>query len=103
MDLSCLSIVLVDELSFAFDTESGEGVSVHRKDFVYLDESEAARNSVQIQGPSVAGITVMCRPGSVSFFVLKLKENKWNWSVLVQFWLIFLREVLFLDLCLQSR
>ena len=38
LDVSCLSTILVDESSFAFDTGSGEGISVHRKDFVYLDE-----------------------------------------------------------------
>jgi hypothetical protein len=34
VDVSCLSTVLVDMSSFAFDTGSEEGVSVHRKDFV---------------------------------------------------------------------
>ena len=52
IDTSMLSTVLVDETEFAFDTGSGEGISVHRKDFVYLDESEEARKSVRINGPS---------------------------------------------------
>ena len=48
-----MNTVLVDESSFAFDSGSGEGISVHRKDFVYLDESEEIKSSVEIQGPSV--------------------------------------------------
>jgi hypothetical protein len=53
LTISLMNTVLVDELSFAFDSGSGEGISVHRKDFVYLDESDEIKSSVEIQGPSV--------------------------------------------------
>ena len=45
------SLVRMD--TFAYDTGSGEGISVKRDDFVYLDESDKAKNSVVISGPSV--------------------------------------------------
>ncbi len=74
MDVSCLSTVLVDESSFAFDTGSGEGISVHRKDFVYLDESEEAKSSVLIQGPSVGSPLCLGRGPLVFRFEIEGKQ-----------------------------
>jgi hypothetical protein len=74
IDITCLSTVLVDESSFAFDTGSGEGISVHRKDFVYLDESEEAKSSVQIQGPSVGSPLCMGRGPLVFRFEIEGKQ-----------------------------
>ena len=45
------SLVRMD--TFAYDTGSGEGISVKRDDFVYLDESDKVKNSIVISGPSV--------------------------------------------------
>ncbi len=76
VDVSCLSLstILVDESSFAFDTGSGEGISVHRKDFIYIDESEEAKSSVQKIQDQVwvhPYVWVEVR----WFFVLKLMED----------------------------
>ncbi len=69
-----MNTVLVDESSFAFDSGSGEGISVHRKDFVYLDESEEIKSSVEIQGPSVGTPICIGRGPLVYRFTLYGKQ-----------------------------
>ncbi len=53
---------------------SGEGISVHCKDFVYLDESEEAKSSVQIQGPSVGSPLCIGRGPLVFRFEIEGKQ-----------------------------
>ena len=53
IEISALSTVLVDDRAFVFDTGSAEGISTNPKDFVFLDDSVSACNSVCIKGPSV--------------------------------------------------
>ena len=48
-----LGTSLVDMDSFAFDTGAGEGISTDRNDFVFLDCSDACKQSAIINGPSV--------------------------------------------------
>ena len=74
LTITLMNTVLVDESSFAFDSGSGEGISVHRKDFAYLDESEEIKSSVEIQGPSVGAPICIGRGPLVYRFTLNGKQ-----------------------------
>jgi hypothetical protein len=74
LTITLMNTVLVDESSFAFDSGSGEGIPVHRKDFVYLDESKEIISSVEIQGPSVGAPICIGRGPLVYRFTLNEKK-----------------------------
>jgi hypothetical protein len=74
LTITLMNTVLVDESSFAFDSGSGEGISVHQKGFVYLDESEEIKSSVEIQGPSVGAPICIGRGPLVYRFTLNEKK-----------------------------
>jgi hypothetical protein len=103
LTISLMNTVLVDESSFAFDSGSGEGISVHRKDFVYLDESEEIKSSVEIQGPSVGAPICIDRGPLVYRFTLNGKQMGLIGSIQMGYWLIFHPVGLFLDWCRQCK
>jgi hypothetical protein len=64
---------LIEMNSFAYDTGSGEGISVRREDFVYLDESDRQKKSVIISGPSVGKPQCIGRGPLVYLFLYEKK------------------------------
>ncbi len=74
LTITLMNTVSVDESSFAFDSGSGEGISAHRKNFVYLNESEEIRSSVEIQGPSVGAPICIGRGPLVYRFTVNGKK-----------------------------
>ena len=52
-NVTALNIELVKKNSFAYDTGAAEGISTNREDFLFLDESDEAKKSIRIKGPSV--------------------------------------------------
>ena len=53
MEIAAMNVNLVEDEMFAYDTGSAEGISTKSDDFVYLDDSTEAKNSIKIKGPSV--------------------------------------------------
>jgi hypothetical protein len=68
LTLSAMNAALVDMKCFAYDTGAGEGISTSEDDFVYLDKSPEAIQSVTIQGPSVGTPTCVGRGPLVYVF-----------------------------------
>jgi hypothetical protein len=58
VDIPFLNTKLLKEDTFAYDTGSAEGISTYRDDFYDLDQSDIAKDSAIIKGPSVG--TPMC-------------------------------------------
>jgi hypothetical protein len=71
IDIPFLNTRLLQEDTFAYDTGSAEGISTYRDDFYDLDQSDIAKDSAIIKGPSVG--TPMCEGRGVLIYTFEEK------------------------------
>ena len=74
IDLPHLNTKLLKEDAFAYDTGSAEGISTYRDDFYNLDQSDIAKGSAILKGPSVG--TPMCEGRGVLIYTFEVKGVK---------------------------
>ena len=71
VDVPFFNTKLLKEDTFAYDTGSAEGISTYRDDFYDLDQSDLAKDSAIIKGPSVG--TPLCEGRGVLIFTFEEK------------------------------
>ncbi len=69
IDIPLLNTKLLKEDSFAYDTGSAEGISTYRDDFYNLHQSDLAKDSAIIKGPSLGA--PMCEGRGVLIFIFE--------------------------------
>ena len=71
IDIPFFNTKLLQDDTFAYDTGSAEGISTYRDDFYSLDQSDVAKDSAIIKGPSVG--TPMCEGRGVLIYMFEEK------------------------------